>query len=533
MTYPDRIYGNCTPHINAAEMRDPERVKRLLSSPDVHVAYFLNAGEFWIDYALAQPNIDLVIVRVFNPFNEPDAHNRDADGNVQWNHKPQECLNYVMAHHRKYQGNKKVRFILWNEPTHNPDDPRRSLLALSQWMAEVGRLFATNGFGAALGAIAAAKTNSLTGKPENLEAWKPLLDVLALYPEWLHMDIHEYEYAFLPINYINNIATPFPFLFLDKRIADPANWGNIPYEGAAIYSNWKLGNIAPIMEYNENVLGHPPFAWGRGEWGTDTMTEPWWWNNQIGNNPPFEQTWRSKYGITAKGLHTLPRYYADLHDDNNWTMQKHNAFVIKQAAWFKRNSGKNCLYNTWYAWNTNEFWKTEDISHPDYIPFIEWMQTGQHLFVPIWVIPTPVPPPPVPAPRELRPIRLQGWDNAKGVPVNVYLRERPSTTSPDIGFLKAAPHVTEGWVSTAAPITGGIYTWQYYEFDAGKGYMATEFLRTDDDIPQPEPPPPPEPDYKALVLEAIDEQIEFYEHGIVQYTHQILFWRDVKDKLAS
>jgi hypothetical protein len=179
MPYPDRIYGNVTPHINTGELRDIERVKKLLSSPDVHVAYLLGDGHFWIDFALAQPNIDLVVVRKFNPFNEPDAHNRDADGNVQWNHKPQECLDYVLTHHKKYQGNPKVRFILWNEPTHSATDPNRSLIKLSQWMAEVGRLFATNRFGAALGAIAAAKTNSLTGKPENLEAWKPLLDILA------------------------------------------------------------------------------------------------------------------------------------------------------------------------------------------------------------------------------------------------------------------------------------------------------------------------------------------------------------------
>ena len=513
MAYPDRIYGNVTPHINAAEMRDPERVKRLLSSPDVHVAYFLNASEFWIDYALAQPNIDLVIVRVFNPFNEPDAHDRDADGNVQWNHKPQECLNYVLAHHRKYQGNKKVRFILWNEPTHNPDDPNRSLLKLSQWMAEVGRLFATNGFGAALGAIAAAKTNKQTGKSENLEAWKPLLDVLAQYPEWLHMDIHEYEYAFLPINYIKNVDTPFPFLFLDKRIANPANWGHIPYEGDAIYSNWKLGNIAPIMEYNEKVLKHPPFAWGRGEWGTDTMTESWWWNNQIGNNPPFEQTWRSKYGITAKGLHTLPRYYADLHDDNNWTMQKHNAFVIKEAAWFKVNSGKNCLYNTWYAWNTNEFWKTEDISHPDYIPFIEWMQTGQHMVTPLGT----TPPPPLPAPRELRPVRLQGWDNAASKPINVNLRERPSTSAPIIGKLLAAPVVTDGWVEIAEPTPADGWVWHYVEIDAGNGWLAWSFVREVEEAPEP-----PQPDYRAILQAELRKERAYHVFEVVEHTEKIL-----------
>ncbi len=398
MNYPDRIFNNVTPHFSTGELRDPERGKRLLSSPDVHVAYLLGDGHFWIDFALAQPNIDLVVVRKFNPFGEPDAHNRDADGNVQWNHSPQECLDYVLSHHKKYQGNPKVRFILWNEPTHSASDPKRSLKQLSIWMARVGELFAMNGFGVAIGAIAAAKTNSLTGKPENLEAWKPVLDVLAKYPEWIHMDIHEYEYAFLPINYIKNVDTPFPELFWDRRIANPDNWGQIPYEGAGIYSNWKLGNIASIMEYNEKVLGHPPFAWGRGEWGFDTMTENWWWNNSINSKTPVATRWKNDFGITAKGVHTLRKYYAYLHGkkEQEWSVVLHNQFIIRQCIWFKQNSGKNCLYNTWYAWNTNKFWQTEDISHPDYLPFIEWMQFEQHV---VDTIPEPTPVP-IPAPVE-------------------------------------------------------------------------------------------------------------------------------------
>lgn len=147
-------------------------------------------------------------------------------------------------------------------------------------------------------------------------------------------------------------------------------------------------------------------------------------------------------------------------------------------------------------------------------------------------VPTPIPVPPPPV-REMRPVRLQGWDNANGIPVKVNLRASASKTATVLGVLLAAPTVTTGYVAVGEPTPFDGLIWRYVEIDAGQGWLAWAFVRADNAIPVPPPIEPPQPDYKATVIEAINEQIEFYEHGIVQYTHQIFFWRDVKDKLAS
>lgn len=466
-------HANITPHINTGELRDESRVKALLASPHIHVAYLLGDHRGWIDYALAQPNIKLVVVRRWNPFGYPNAHDTDIDGQLHQLKTPEEVFtSFLSKKHTMYQGNPRVRWIYgWNEPSAHPTDPSRDLLQLNTWMAKVGELFAQNGYGAALGGYAAAKTNSLPIKDvaKWRKAWKLVLDVLAKYPDWLHLDWHEYEYAFMPINYLTGINTPFPFSFLDKQITDPEHWGTIPYEGAGIQHNWKLGNIANIMEYNRE-LGHAPFQWGRGEWGTDTMTENWWFNNSIDGKKPLEQTWREMFGITAKGVHTLFKYHAYLHDKpNTWTMAEHNAFIIKQAEWFKKNSGEGCLYNAHFAWNTNSKWRTEDISHPDYAPYIYWMSHQQDTVT----IPTPQPDPtPTPEPTFTE-VRVQST-SADGQNIR-----RAPVITPDnfVAKLPPPPATVMVSVSDAPVIDPDGLQWREIKYGTIRGYVAWKYIK--------------------------------------------------------
>lgn len=473
MQYPQ---ANIIPHLNTGELRDADRVRKLLSSPDIHVAYLLGDGHHWIDYALAQPNIQLVIVRRWNPFNEPQGHNRDIDGAMHQNRTAQEVFNHFLAAgHGKYKGNKKVRWIWgWNEPSHTPHDPSKDLVQLNKWMADIARLFAQNGYGAAIGGYAVAKTNSLPIQDVATwrKAWKYVLDVLAQFPDWLHLDIHEYEFAFMAINSLIGIDTPFPFSLLDKRIINPQHWGTIPYSGPGIEHNWKLGNFANVMEYNKE-LGYPQFAWGRGEWGTDTMTEKWWWNDSIDGKPPLEQTWREMFGVAAKGVHTLFKYHAYLHDrPNTYTMAEHNAFIIEQAKWFKRNSGAGCLYNAHFAWNTNSLWKTEDISHPDYMPYIDWMQTQQHEADTPDIPPTEPPPPIEDKPMYPATIRSNGN-------YNVFIRAERSTTSVAVGKLAVNTPYT-GYAADPDDKAENGYIWRKVQVSIKNtdisGYVADEFV---------------------------------------------------------
>lgn len=105
---------------------------------------------------------------------------------------------------------------------------------------------------------------------------------------------------------------------------------------------------------------------------------------------------------------------------------------------------------------------------------------------PLGTTPTPPPDPdPIPPQPELKPIRMQGYDNAAGVPVRVNLRATPSTSAAVLGELPAAPTITEGWISIAEPTAADGWIWAYVEFGTLKGWLAMSFVRQDNDIPPP------------------------------------------------
>jgi hypothetical protein len=236
------------------------------------------------------------------------------------------------------------------------------------------------------------------------------------------------------------------------------------------------------------------------------MTDQWWWNDALPAHqlnkdylryvaqfvpdikafvdngtplPPFEQIWRGMFGNAAKGVHTLKAYYAYLHGVSlqNWTNAQHNAFIVKQMAWFKQNSGPDCLYNTVFAWNTNPHWKTEDISHPDSIGMINWMQTEQHTVTPIGVTPPDEDPPvvippaltPDPASVTLTPTRIKGLTNG----VNV--RSKPTVKATVISNT-----ALDEWVTvpmSEAHWQADTYNWRFVILPDGKqGFVASTVI---------------------------------------------------------
>lgn len=469
--------ANITANINVAQPRDFQRMWAFLESPQVRVAYLMNAGHDTIDHALK--HCELVVVRIFNPFNEPDAHNRNVDGYIHHTRQPQAILDYLNRHFAKYKGIQKLRFIVgWNEPETNPNDPERDLKQLIQWMADVGDLLASNGYGAALGTFAVAKTIPLP--LTNKEIWIPLYEVLAKHQAWLHVDIHEYEMGFAPINYLQT-STPFPQRFLDRAaLANPARWGAVSYTGAGVQSNYKIGRFAEVMVDNL-ARGYPPMRVGRGECIHDHMIEDWWkdW---------FHVNVQAKFGH-LKGILSLRPYCAWIQGYegeryNQYTDGMFSAFIAQQLAWLKQNSGDGCLYNAIFAWNTNEFWQTEDISDPSLEPLVRWIMYEQSPYTPV-PPPTPQPiPVPTPAPSPVptwETLRIQG----NGTRVNI--RAEANINSMAIGVLAAAPIVTVVEVVTEILDPQG-YQWRKVRFNGLEGWLAFKFVVAVPEVVDPRVP---------------------------------------------
>jgi hypothetical protein len=248
------------------------------------------------------------------------------------------------------------------------------------------------------------------------------------------------------------------------------------------------------------------------------MTEDWWWNQSIEGKKPLWQTWQELFGITAKGVHTLFRYHAYLHDKvTSWTMPEHNAFIIKQAKWFKANSGPGCLYNAHYAWNTNNLWKTEDISHPDYILYIDWMRFRQHEVD----TPTPLPPVPPTQPQDnpMQPAILSG----KNARVNI--RAERSIESAILGIIPASPDSVTGFAADVDNIAFNGYVWRKIEVIKDSisiaGYVADTFVTVT--------PPPGEHDL-AIWIAALQLHIDTLKHEIQGLTDEL---DNLENTLAS
>lgn len=137
---------------------------------------------------------------------------------------------------------------------------------------------------------------------------------------------------------------------------------------------------------------------------------------------------------------------------------------------------------------------------------------------PLGTTPVPPPVPTEPPPLELKPIRMQGYDNAAGKPVKVRVRATPSTSATVLGELVPAPTVTDGWISIAEPTPADGWIWSYVEFGTLKGWLAMSFVRRDNDIPNPNPLP----DFRMWYEQDLVRQRQYHISQVAEHTEEIL-----------
>jgi hypothetical protein len=221
-----------------------------------------------------------------------------------------------------------------------------------------------------------------------------------------------------------------------------------------------------------------------------------------------------KYNFDLRGLNTYSEYW-----DETFPNLTYDEALAKILIHFV----DDCMYVDYviagfmFAWNT--YWDVPmgtDMSIPERKPTIQLLSNHAKTYTKTGTTPTP-PPDPDPLP-ELKPIRMQGWDNAAGVPVRVRLRATPSTSATVLGELPAAPVVTEGWISIAEPTSADGWIWAYVEFGTLKGWLAMSFVRHDNDIPNP----PPLPDYKAWYEADLLYWRQYHIVRITEHTEEIL-----------
>lgn len=466
--------SNWTVHLNTAEVRDFKAARDFLAAPHVRVAYLLHASKDWIDYCLAQSNIEMIVVRPYNAFRDNHAY---PDETLHHRRNSRDPLGWLFDYYGHYRGNPKIRWIFTNEPEHNQNSHLTNIAQQMTWIADHAQSLAENGFGCAMGGWAAAKTIRIeNGKFIGGEDWAPVLRIAEKYPEWLHLDFHEYKAIHLLVGYLKKISLGHPQTFLDWRaLTDTNNWDHIPHEGPLTLMNYYVGRRHNVREWARANGFRGDYHEGLGECPFDSMWENHW-------KDFIDKTFEPLFG-KPKGLPTLRRYMAWLHymkthsniqtplaksvldaSEFEYTDRQFCEDTIQQAEWWQKENSEYNLYNAWFAYTNNVEWRDNtDISQPQFKRLIEWMKYEQ----PMTTSTQPPTDTTVPLAEEF--IRSTG--------IVTYIRERPTTEAAIVGSVPAVGLWAIVSGEEAASTTPEL-NWRYVEIidTEVRGYVAFAYI---------------------------------------------------------
>lgn len=451
--------GNWTVHLNTGQVRSVEKARLFLAAPHVSTAYLLGDGHDWIDYCLDQPNLKTIVVRPYNIFKDNHVY---PDETIHFRRKAHEPVGMMDAYHNKYRGNDRIFWIITNEPEHDGQDVYGSIRQQIKWIADDARYRIEQGYNAALGGWAAAKTIRIENNTFiDPEAWVPVLQLAKRYPQKTILDFHEYTSIHLAHGHTKNFSQPFPQTYLDWRaLTDERNWGSIPNSDDGLLHNFYVGRRHLVRAFAKSI-GLDGYHDGLGESPWDSMWEPTW-------KDFIDLTFTPLFG-KPKGIRTLRRYMAWLHymkhNPNHrpeidkgtidlaysrYTTEQWCKDLISQLKWFKRENQN--AYNTFFAYSTNHEWvDCCDISHPDFEGVIAWMMNAQNSDTDTTV------------PLEEEFIRSTG--------VFTYIRSGAGTEFSPIGQIPS-----EGVMAVVYPDDPKTSPWRMVEIGALRGWVHFEYI---------------------------------------------------------
>lgn len=437
--------GNITVHAECTSGWD--RIKPFLAQKGVETAMLLNANPDQIQYALDNC-AGIVVVRVFDPFNEYASMGSNFERDIILRHLPSEFVNWLNSKDlSRFKGNPRVRFILgWNEMSYAGAEYQRRQ---NKAMIAVTDALIKAGYGVAMFGLASDKTIQMEDAIAGV--WDETIEFLQEHSEWAHLDCHEYEVGKLASAHLKSYPKPYPSSIEDVHSMRYANWGEIAYEGSGIATNYHIGRIAWLLQRGK-------FPYARGEMGWDFKDD-----GALGRYIP---DYSSRFGRPS-GLNSLRRLFSHLAGKEQLSDREFCQEAWNDLEWFT-SFDPDCLSNAIFADNNGRDHAAFNLGLPQY----------EHLYTLLGQQSTKETPMPIPMPTApTYKARLSSKEASN-------VRREADTSAPIVLILTNA--WLEAYVSEVVISNDG-YEWYEVTTDTVHGYVAKAGNLVIERLGEPEP----------------------------------------------
>lgn len=436
--------GSITLHIDATH--NWPKAAALLASEGVQSAFLLNSNPDQIQYALDKTT-GIVVVRVYDPFNEYPAIGQDFEKDIILRHNQGDFVAWLNSRDlSRFKGNKRVRFILgWNELYYSGAFYQTKQ---NTAMIEVSKALMQAGYGVAMFGMAADKT--IQSEDCASGVWDDVIQYAIQNSEWVHIDIHEYEVGRLASQHLKSYPVSYPRSIEDPETMRQENWGAIDY-GLKSDGNWHIGRVSWLLNRSRETFGKD-FPWARGEFGWDYKND-----GALRNYIP---DYMGRYD-KPQGLPSLRplfnRLAGEFLSDKALCEE-----AYKDLMWMVSFDPPSCLSNALFAHNPQREWVGFNISTPAY----------EHLYTLLGQQKATIPMPElIPFPDLASPLWRLGTLTLEQ---RVNARPQPNTSLPPVKPLEIGTYANvKRFPETQA---GSEYIWHAYQIGELKVWIAEQVI---------------------------------------------------------
>lgn len=437
-------------------------MQELIKHPNLQSVLLINASPQQVSYALL--HCRFVIVRIFDPFREyAGGVNPDFEKTILDNHSPPEFPDMLdRMGYGVFRGNENVRFVVgWNELYGKRGNDLR---IQNDKMVAVGQTLVSAGYGVGLGGWAADK--SFHSDDVAAGHWDSVIDFAIANPQFVHLDIHEYNVLRPAIEHLQSYPQGFPDSLKIPANMQAGNFGSVPYtrDEGNIENNYHIGRTALLWQRSLNRHGQG-FRWYAGEAVHDFKAD--------GALKPLIDGWVQPNFGTPRGINSdgMRGYYRHINSGQLSELQ-YDALLAEDIQWFLENTTAETVIL--FAWNASRDWVQFDYAKR--MGLVQFVIQHEGVFPPVTGNPDTQPLPddtqPVPTVYDPQPEDFALYEVATTTGGGVRIRETPSLSSVVIGAFDSVPEIVaivsptiprEGY-----PVSAGGYLWVVVILEGGQ-----------------------------------------------------------------